>query len=99
MPGSIRVGRFGRTDIGVHITFLPMLAGAAWLGANQYGGVNGAIFGLMAVLLLFVCVLIHEIAHASYARTCGVDVTTIVLLPICGDGDALGNAYPRSPQG
>lgn len=84
MPGSFRIGRFDRTEIGLHVTFLPMLIWAAWLGAIQYGGVNGAIFGVVAVILLFICVLIHELAHAIRARTFGVEVTNIVLLPIGG---------------
>src|SRR4051812_8462769 len=84
MRGSILLGRFGNTDIGVHITFLPMIAWAAWLGSLQYGGVSGAAFGALAVSLLFACVLIHELAHGWYALTQGIEVPYIVLLPIGG---------------
>ena len=84
MPGSIRIGRFGRTEIAIHVTFLPMLVWAAWIGSVQYGGLNGGIFGVAAVILLFVCVFFHEMAHAIYARVYGVEVTNIVLLPIGG---------------
>ncbi len=84
MPGSIRLGHFGDIYIDIHVTFLPVLAWAAWLGAVQYGGVAGATFGILAVLLLFACVLLHEIAHSVQANACGVGVQYIVLLPIGG---------------
>src|SRR5512142_913682 len=84
MPGSIRLGRLGKTDIGVHVTFVPILIGAAWFGAVQYGGMSGAAFGLLLVLLLFACVLLHEIAHSVQANACGIDVQYIVLLPTGG---------------
>jgi Zn-dependent protease/CBS domain-containing protein len=84
MPGSIRIGHFRDIYIDIHVTFLPVLLWAAWLGAIQYGGLNGALFGILAVLLLFGCVLLHEIAHSVQASACGVGVQYIVLLPIGG---------------
>ncbi len=84
VPGSIRVGHLGQTAVGIHVTFLPVLVWAAWLGAIQYGGVDGGVFGALAVLLLFGCVLLHEIAHSLQAAACGVGVQYIVLLPLGG---------------
>src|SRR5437016_11415994 len=57
---------------------------AAWLGFVQYGGVGGSVFGLVAIVLLFGCVLLHEIAHSLYAGRLGIAVEYIVLLPIGG---------------
>jgi Zn-dependent protease len=84
MSGSIRLGRLGDTAIGIHVTFLPVLVWAAWLGMIQYGGADGALFGILAVILLFGCVLLHEIAHCAQASACGISVHYIVLLPIGG---------------
>jgi Zn-dependent protease/CBS domain-containing protein len=84
MPGTIRLGRFHDVDIGLHVTFLPVLAWAAWLGTIQYGGIDGAAFGTLAVMLLFACVLLHEVAHSVQANACGIEVQYIVLLPIGG---------------
>src|SRR5260370_304765 len=84
MRGAIHLGQLGSTNIDVHVTFLPVLLWSAWLGAVQYGGLDGAAFGLVAVVLLFGCVLIHEIGHSLYARTCGIEVEYIILLPIGG---------------
>lgn len=84
MPGSIRLAQFGKTQISVHVTFLPVLIWAGWMGINQYGSLDGAVFHILAVVLLFVCVLLHEIGHTLYAHTCGIEVRYIVLLPVGG---------------
>jgi Zn-dependent protease len=84
MSGSIRLGRLRGIVVSVHATFLPVLIGAAWLGTVRYGGFSGAAFGALAVLLLFVCVLLHEMAHSFQARARGIDVQEIVLLPFGG---------------
>jgi Zn-dependent protease len=84
MSGSIRLGRLRGIVVSVHVTFLPVLIGAAWLGMARYGGASGATFGALAVLLLFACVLLHEMAHSFQARARGIGVQEIVLLPIGG---------------
>src|SRR5258706_736604 len=84
MRGTIRLGRLGKTNIDAHIAFVPVLVWAAWLGWVQYGGLGGALFGLIAIVLLFGCVLVHELAHTLYAGTYGIVVDYIVLLPIGG---------------
>jgi len=84
MRGAIHLGRVGDTAIDVHVTFIPVLIWAAGLGYVQYGGVDGSVFGVTAIILLFGCVLLHEVAHTVYARSAGVAVDYIMLLPIGG---------------
>ncbi len=84
MSTSIRLGRLRGILVSVHVTFLPVLIGAAWLGMARYGGFSGAVFGALAVSLLFGCVLLHEMAHSFQARARGASVQEIVLLPIGG---------------
>jgi Zn-dependent protease len=84
MPGSLRVARLGETEIDVHLSFLPVLVWAGWLGAAKYGSLTGALFDVLAVVLLFVCVLVHELAHSLYGRTVGLRTRNILLLPIGG---------------
>jgi Zn-dependent protease/predicted transcriptional regulator len=96
MPGSIRIGRLGGTDIGVHVTFLPVLVWAAWIGTVQYGGLWGATFGVLAVVMLFGCVFLHEVAHSLQANARGVGVQYIVLLPLGGLANLqTGSIKPR----
>src|SRR5689334_7705671 len=84
MRGLIHLGRLGDTAIDVHLTFVPVLLWAAWLGWVRYGGPVGSAFGVLAVGLLFGCVLAHEMAHSLCANACGIGVDSIVLLPIGG---------------
>lgn len=84
MRGAIHLGRIRDIAIDVHVTFIPVLIWAAALGLAQYGGLDGAAFGITAIILLFGCVLLHEVAHTVYARSAGILVDYIILLPIGG---------------
>jgi Zn-dependent protease/CBS domain-containing protein len=48
------------------------------------GGLRGAAFATVSVLLLFLCVTLHELGHSLMARRLGVRVKDITLLPIGG---------------
>ena len=80
--GAIPLFRLGQTLVAVHASFILVILGAVWMGVAQYGNAVGALFNVLAVLLLFVCVLIHELAHTWYAHRYGIAVHDIMLLPI-----------------
>jgi Zn-dependent protease len=58
----------------------------SWLQvlATLTSGLQGALVGVVVLLLVFVCVLIHEIGHTVHAQALGIPVRRIVLLPIGG---------------
>jgi len=71
----------------MHITFPLVLVWAA----VQFGYLNesgfslsGAAFGIVITLLLFICVVIHELSHSLTAIQMGFPVHDIVLLPLGG---------------
>ncbi len=80
---SWRVGQLAGIDVYVHATFLLLLA---WLGLvyGQKGGLPAALHGIFFILLLFGCVVLHELGHALTARRFGIRTRNIVLLPIGG---------------
>jgi Zn-dependent protease len=85
MGTSFRIARIKGIDIRVHITFALLLVWAAleW-GLWQGLGVAGALYGVVFIGLLFVCVTLHELAHSLVARRYGAVVRDITLLPIGG---------------
>lgn len=83
MNWSLPIGTVKGTVIRVHLTFLLFLA---WIGASAYGqgGSQAALEGMVYIVLLFLCVLLHEFGHVFAARRYGVQTPDIVLLPIGG---------------
>ena len=84
MGWSFRIARVAGIDIKVHITFflILILAAVQWGGIS--GGADGALFGVVLMVLLFVCVTLHELGHGLAARYFGVPVREITLLPLGG---------------
>ncbi len=83
MKWSFSLGKVAGIDIRIHLTFFIIVA----LGAVQWGGPHGAtgtLFGATLILLLFACVVLHELGHSLVAQRFGIDVREIVLLPLGG---------------
>src|SRR5690606_21624659 len=69
----------------VHWSFVLILAYGAFIySAGPAGPLAGAIYGVLVILLLFVCVTLHEFGHSLVARYYKVNVGSITLLPIGG---------------
>ena len=83
MPWSLTIGRIGGTDIKIHITFLLFLA---WIGFSAWEreGPAAALSSLIFILLLFLCVTLHEFGHILMARRFGIETPMVTLLPIGG---------------
>jgi len=84
---SLKLFTIQGIDIKVHITFPLILIWAAiqfgFVGQAGFS-LNGAAFGVVVTLLLFVCVLIHELSHSLTSTWMGYPVKDIVLLPLGG---------------
>lgn len=83
MGWSISIGSVKGTAVRLHFTFLLFLA---WAGAILYmqGGAAAAASGVTFLLLLFLCVVLHEFGHILAARHFGIRTPEVVLLPIGG---------------
>lgn len=84
MKWSWKLGRFAGIDVYMHATFLLLIAWIAlshWLQARS---LPATVAGVMFILALFVCVVLHEYGHALTARRFGIRTRDITLLPIGG---------------
>src|SRR5213082_4182906 len=83
MSWSLPIIRIAGIQLRIHITFLLLIA---WLGLGYYaqGGSAAAVSGILVIVLLFVCVVLHEFGHAFAAKAFGINTPDITLLPIGG---------------
>ena len=87
MKGSLRLGHIAGIEIGIHYTWLLAFALIAWSLAMGFfrqtspGYSLGTywIAGIVAALLLFFSVLLHELAHSLVAQARGIPVRSITL--------------------
>ena len=83
MGWSLNIGSVAGTAVRIHVTFLLLLA---WIFGVEYiaGGPQAAWNSLLFIVLLFLCVLLHEFGHIFTARAFGVKTPDVILLPIGG---------------
>ena len=84
MRWSFRLLTLYGVEVHSHISFPLVLVWAAWQGASGRGGPAGAVYGVVSVVLLFVCVLLHELGHSLEAQRLGLPVRQITLFPLGG---------------
>jgi Zn-dependent protease len=82
--GTIRVGRIDGIAIDLHITFPLVFLWAVWQGWTLYHSVWGVAYWIVLTLLLFVCILLHELGHGLQAKMFRLATRRIILLPIGG---------------
>ncbi len=84
MKWSIRLGSFRGIPVRMHLTFLLLLAWVGWIYWRQEGTASAVVSGIVFILGIFVCVLLHEFGHALTARRFGIRTRDVTLLPIGG---------------
>src|SRR5207245_10024184 len=83
MSWSLPIFRIAGIQLRIHITFLLLIG---WLAFGYYaqGGSAAAVAGVLVILLLFGCVVLHEFGHAFAAKAYGINTPDITLLAIGG---------------
>lgn len=79
-----KLGTFAGIDVFIHATFLILIG---WVGYSywlQYGTIAKVAEGILFILALFLCVVLHEYGHALTARKYGIKTRDITLYPIGG---------------
>ncbi|PYL65220.1 MAG: site-2 protease family protein, partial [Verrucomicrobia bacterium] len=83
MSWSLPILRVAGIQLRIHVTFLLLIG---WLAFGYYteGGSAAAAGRVFFILLLFLCVVLHEFGHAFAAKAFGINTPDITLLPIGG---------------
>jgi stage IV sporulation protein FB len=85
MGSSITLFKLFGIEMRVHWSFLLIVVYQAFVYSNATNNrLVGALYGVLMILLLFVCVTLHELGHALAAQYYKVNVPHITLLPIGG---------------
>lgn len=84
MKWSLNLGKIAGIRLSVHWTFVILIA---WIFFGYYraeGSMPQALMGVLLILVLFACVILHELGHALTARRYGIATKSITMLPIGG---------------
>lgn len=84
MKWQWKLGRFLGIDVYIHATFLLLIG---WVGYSywlEHGTLAQVLSGVLFILALFLCVVLHEYGHALTARKYGIKTRDITLYPIGG---------------
>ena len=95
MKWSFQIGKLFGIPIRIHLTFLLLLFFVG-ISGSKYGGSTGTLFGMISIVLIFLCVVLHEIGHSLVARHYGIVVRDIILLPIGGVSEM--EEIPQDPK-
>jgi len=95
MKGSLRIAKIFNIPVEVHWSFLFLFVYVIYLSFKENWGVWGAASASLFVLILFLCVVLHEFGHALMARRFDVQTRDITLYPI--GGVARLERLPRKP--
>ncbi len=79
---SFLIARIAGIEVRVHLSFVALVA--LFAAAAPEPGFGGALRSVAWLLTIFGCVVAHEFAHSLVARSRGVDVHEILLLPLGG---------------
>jgi len=84
MSWSWRIGKVAGIPINVHWTFLILIA---WVLIDSWSRSRDpftAVAGVGFIVVVFGCIVLHELGHALVARHFGIKTADITLLPIGG---------------
>lgn len=104
MRTSIQIGSFEGIPIKLHVTFLLILPVFAYMfavndpmfGFNDVPVLLRAVLSMMTAILLFFCVLLHEIGHSYVAKKHGTNIQNITLFLFGGVSSM--EEMPRNPK-
>ena len=84
MRWSLKIAKLAQIDVYIHFTFFILLTWVAFIQWKQSESIGTTFLGVVFILAIFACVVLHELGHALTARKYGIKTKDIILLPIGG---------------
>ncbi|NGP89892.1 site-2 protease family protein [Fodinibius halophilus] len=84
MKGSLKLGRIAGIKIQVHWTFLLLILWIVVLELTKGNSTEAILWSTFFIMVLFGCVVLHELGHALTAQRFNIPTQQITLLPIGG---------------
>ncbi|HEV2491434.1 MAG TPA: site-2 protease family protein [Terriglobia bacterium] len=84
MRWSWKIGRLAGINVYMHATFVLLILFILLAYWAEGHNVAMAVAGVVFVLAIFGCIVLHELGHALTARRYGIQTRDIILLPIGG---------------
>src|SRR3989454_12546510 len=84
MRWSWKIGEIAGIGIYIHATFWLLILFILYDFWSQGHNLVRAIAGVVFVMVIFGCIVLHELGHALTARHYGIRTSDITLLPIGG---------------
>lgn len=84
MKGSLNLGRVAGIKIRIHWTFMLLILWIVFLELTKGSNTEAILWSIFFILVLFACVVLHELGHALTARRYNIGTRQITLLPIGG---------------
>ncbi|MDR8394009.1 site-2 protease family protein [Aliifodinibius sp. S!AR15-10] len=96
VKGSLVLGRVKGIRIQVHWTFLLLIGWVVFLEISRGNDWVAMLWSVGFIVILFACVVLHELGHALTAANYGIGTKQITLLPI--GGLASLESMPENPR-
>jgi len=96
MSASLQLGRFAGIKVQIHWTFWLLFLFIGFMVLANEGTYLDLAWNFAFIIVLFVCVVLHEFGHALAARRYGVGTRNITLLPIGGVANL--KEMPENPK-
>ena len=96
MKWSYSLVKVAGIEVRVHATFFFLLLWIAIVQWQESGNLSAVLGGIAFIVLLFLCVVLHEFGHALTARRYDIRTLDITLLPI--GGVARMESMPENPR-
>ncbi len=84
MRWAWKIGRVAGINVYMHATFLLLILFVLFVNWDNGRNLAATLVAVLFILVVFACVVLHELGHALTARRYGVRTKDIILLPIGG---------------